>query len=366
MPIESQKASGRLAFHSVRLTASVSALKAILDMARLSKQGRPIAVVKATYRVAAPNPFGGNDVTDIELRLLIEDANRWRRQHGHFQSQRKRLGLATGAALRTMLGWGHGIPEKDRKAIENHAADLMKAGDAYYSALRTFKRKGGDEPVAPDVLHFGKFASIILPNCEVTEPFDRAEGDAEKMLTKLGKKLPAAEWWCSHRGLSAKYLAEIVGECGDIANYRGPRALWKRLGLAPYEGHAYSTWRTSPDKPRSLTAEEWVDAGYTPRRRSLMYLISASVLKANGESVAKGARNPFMMVYRMRREHTALTHPEWSKAHSHNDGMRIMVKEILKSLWAEWRRSIVRMEAKRALADSTAQSEPVGNVAQAA
>jgi hypothetical protein len=43
-------------------------------------------------------------------------------------------------------------------------------------------------------------------------------------------------------------------------------------------------------------------------------------------------------VYAARRAHTAVTHEDWSKMHSHMDGLRIMMKEVLKDLWIEWRR----------------------------
>jgi hypothetical protein len=39
-----------------------------------------------------------------------------------------------------------------------------------------------------------------------------------------------------------------------------------------------------------------------------------------------------------RREHTATTHPEWTKGHSHNDAMRVASKAILRDLWREAKR----------------------------
>ncbi len=41
-------------------------------------------------------------------------------------------------------------------------------------------------------------------------------------------------------------------------------------------------------------------------------------------------------VYARCRAHTAETHPEWTKQHSHMDTLRIMMKEVLKDLWIEW------------------------------
>jgi hypothetical protein len=51
------------------------------------------------------------------------------------------------------------------------------------------------------------------------------------------------------------------------------------------------------------------------------------------ESCIKQRHSPYRTVYDDRRVHTALTHPEWTDGHSHNDGLRIVAKEILKDLW---------------------------------
>jgi len=45
------------------------------------------------------------------------------------------------------------------------------------------------------------------------------------------------------------------------------------------------------------------------------------------------ACSPYRVKYDQRRARTAVTHPEWTKGHSHNDGLRIAAKEILKHLW---------------------------------
>lgn len=45
------------------------------------------------------------------------------------------------------------------------------------------------------------------------------------------------------------------------------------------------------------------------------------------------ACSPYRVVYDERRAHTAVTHPEWTDGHSHNDALRVASKEILKDLW---------------------------------
>jgi len=104
--------------------------------------------------------------------------------------------------------------------------------------------------------------------------------------------------------------------------------LWKRLGLAPLDGKAMSTWRMKG----GLSADEWTEAGYSPRRRAEIYaVISEPLFRAN--TVAQG---PYRAIYDRRRARTAEAHPNWTKAHSHMDGLRIMTKHLLRDLWQEW------------------------------
>jgi hypothetical protein len=48
--------------------------------------------------------------------------------------------------------------------------------------------------------------------------------------------------------------------------------------------------------------------------------------------------SPYRVVVDERRQHTAVTHPDWTAGHSLNDGMRIASKELLKDLWREAKR----------------------------
>lgn len=54
---------------------------------------------------------------------------------------------------------------------------------------------------------------------------------------------------------------------------------------------------------------------------------------ATARSVAVGEKFRYRHTYDQRRAHTAITHPEWTAGHSHNDALRIVGKEILRDLW---------------------------------
>jgi hypothetical protein len=50
-------------------------------------------------------------------------------------------------------------------------------------------------------------------------------------------------------------------------------------------------------------------------------------------NVVTCACSPYRVVYDRRRAHTAVTRPDWTDGHSHNDALRVASKEILKDLW---------------------------------
>jgi len=57
------------------------------------------------------------------------------------------------------------------------------------------------------------------------------------------------------------------------------------------------------------------------------------ISRAFSPAVPACACSPYRVVYDTRRAHTAVTHPEWTDGHSHNDALRIAAKEVLKDLW---------------------------------
>jgi hypothetical protein len=179
--------------------------------------------------------------------------------------------------------------------------------------------------------------------------------ELETEMARLAGLLPTAGWWAEIPGCDLLGLAVIVGEAGNLANYRGTkgyRKLWRRLGfgMAPgHEQHAYSTWRRLKGKG-ALTAEDWIKAGYAPRRLGQIYgVVTVPLFMKKAESI-------YGEVYDARRRHTMESHPEWwvdakgkpkvnpktgepSSAHAMEDAKRIMTKELLADLWRVWRGS---------------------------
>lgn len=162
-------------------------------------------------------------------------------------------------------------------------------------------------------------------------PINQARANVEKEMEAIAKTLPAYSFVASVPGFSAKGLAVWISETGDLSEdsrYTTREKLWKRLGLAPYKGQAYSNWQ----KKGGLTKDEWETAGYRGSRRAEVYAFADPLLRT--QTVVKGR---YRAIYDKRRAHTQLTHPDWTKGHSHDDAMRIMSKALVRDLWRAWR-----------------------------
>jgi hypothetical protein len=185
-------------------------------------------------------------------------------------------------------------------------------------------------------------------------------------MEKLTDQLPVAEWIKGVRGAGQLGLATIVAEAGDLANYPNPAKLWKRLGFAPYDGHAGSSWKRQTWRPRTLTAEEWIANPFSGERYALMHQIAVWLVnaqwigKAKTESGEGEPNGPYGEIYSARRKHTMQTHPDWSDGHRRMDALRVTMKAFLKDLHVEWRepRALVEEEKpKRKRTTKSAQIE---------
>lgn len=225
--------------------------------------------------------------------------------------------------------------------------------------------KEADKLIAA-VLDEGKphpFAGQIIASFASIGEFCKIESEREKKIIALAKRLPVAPWVEGVRGFGLKSLGAIVGEAGDLSGYATHCRLWRRFGLAPWEYQGQvkmgCTWRKRSHE--KLPAEEWTKYKYSPRRRSVIFVI--------GESLLKGNRGIYRQHYDESKTKTRKMHPEWwlcedcggDKAkrgkckgcggkgerpgHAHNHAMLLMTKLLLRDLWKEWHR---RARSKRA------------------
>lgn len=253
----------------------------------------------------------GDPINDITLLY---------RDYSFAQEQRKRMDLALGAYLRRALGWKEDLPDKERKAIGTEAARIAK-----------------DPEGTP-------FEAMVRANIEGRGAFDAVEKSAEKAMTKLAEGLPVWEaWGKAVRGFGPKSLAVVVAEAGDLSNYPDKSNLWKRMGLAVMDGARQG----NPGK--GATAEEWIAHGYSPKRRSQVWNIGDTMLKAQVRKVKDGADEDtgertslgeYGQCYLDRKAYELARAPEMTLAQAHRRAQRYMEKRLLKHLWQAWRKAI--------------------------
>lgn len=175
-------------------------------------------------------------------------------------------------------------------------------------------------------------------------PADAERARHEKEMETLARSLPVAPWVETVPGLGYLGLATIIAETGDLSLYANVAKVWKRLGYAPYNGKAGSTWKraTWRNGDAALTADQWIENPFSGKRYALMHVIAVWLKNKQWIGAAKtedGVGKPngiYGEVYARRRDHTVVTHADWSKQHSHMDALRVMMKEVLKDLWLQW------------------------------
>lgn len=224
------------------------------------------------------------------------------------------------------------------KAICRRLCDGDKdEANKLYKAMTAGDHESGETQITsvPQVIALAACEPLIVARSVI----ELKRKDEEKTLKKLAKQLPVWEWAKDVRGCAELSLAQIIGETGDLSGYDNPSKVWKRLGLAPYNGRAASTWRTCG----GATADDWVEMGYSPARRSVVYNIGECFVKAGG---------PYRELYDQFKEEYAAR--EWcgrchnkgdkgdrehcTKAHVHNRAKRKAEKRFIRDLWAAWRK----------------------------
>ena len=212
------------------------------------------------------------------------------------------------------------------------------------------------------------------------DAFENLKDKLEKEMKAAAKQLPVAEWidQKEQRGFGTLFLAIVIGETGNLTHtgydengkpigYPNPAKLWRRLGCAPWEfgGKCLmgATWKSG--REGKLPAEEWVKYGYSPRRRSITYLIGEGLMKQN--MITREGKvewvGPYRAEYDRAKQRAIETRPHWLKCprcegtgagvrkgsscsnckgegrvykRCHLHAMLLATKLLLKNLWHEW------------------------------
>lgn len=171
------------------------------------------------------------------------------------------------ATVAGMFGYNSGLKEAERKKLFVEAGMHMK---------KVGKGEAEQNP-------------LILTGLMAIKAFEDQKKATEKEMLKLAKQLPVAKWVekPEQRGFGLLFLAIVVGESGDLSNYANPGKLWRRFGCAPYpkgsENLMGATWRgrSNGKHGERLHAADWELFGYSPRRRSIAFLIGENIVKQN-------------------------------------------------------------------------------------
>lgn len=210
---------------------------------------------------------------------------------------------------------------------------------------------GEGKPIPPKkpvtAQHIKRFKDhiVLVQLSEARKQLLKWRNEEEKQIHRASEGLPTLDsFWLPIPGLAVIGFALIVSEAGDLSNYSNPAKLWKRFGLHVYEGKACGTWR----RFGGLSADKWSDAGYSPRRRSVMFTVVDSLLMRKD--------NPYYELYLAFKEKERVTAaaagltvcpadeiPEGKGAqyrsikHIDMRARRKIAKRLLLDFWRAWR-----------------------------
>lgn len=248
-------------------------------------------------------------LTEICNRIQIEQRNR-----AALLKSRIMLENRLTANVAGFMGYKPSDDEKQREKQWTEASELI-------------------EQIASREIESHRLQGLIFGARQGIDVFDIEVKAFEKEMVKLASELPVAEWakLPEQRGFGLLSLAVLIGETGDLSNYANPAKVWRRMGCAPFTSRGKTfmgaTWKGG--KQGALTADEWSEFGYSPRRRSIAYVIGENLMKQNQSG-------PYRKRYDEVKAKAADAHEDWKPLRCHRHAMLLAVKLLLKNLWCEW------------------------------
>lgn len=229
--------------------------------------------------------------------------------------------------------------------------DLERTRIANENRLRQLTRNvkdadGGERGFGLDESHpdVARLAGIVAALAAL-------EHGAELNLKRALRTHPLGGWIKGTVGVGEKQGARLLAAIGDPywnTLYDRPRTvsqLWAYCGLhvlpaspCPSEPQVVLAGGDQASHTDQHARETHIFAvGVAAKRRKGQVANWSAAAKMRAYLVAtsciKQAASPYRAVYDTRRTHTAVTHPDWTAGHSHNDGLRIVSKAVLKDLW---------------------------------
>lgn len=250
------------------------------------------------------------------------------RRRKFVMSMQSRMDRGTEAYLAALAGLTRTTPERERKAIWKQVTTVR-------AIVEKAEKTSGASAVRPGHLPAWADPLIIISNKIARQPWDRIRRDCERELEAAVKRLPVWSWVSTVRGLGPLGAGCLIAEAGDLGAYPSKSHLWKRFGLAVIDG----------SRQRKQTASDAAALhGYSPRRRSQVYVVAESLFRAQWrkqEGQERGSpAGPYGEAYARRRAATA-GRDGWTLAHQHADGLRYMSKKLVSHMRAAWIAAVV-------------------------
>lgn len=351
--------------------------EAVIALPQEAKSGVPLVDTTAQLEKSDSGEKPARGRREARLRLLEQKAGMTMplvdtvAKLGKLQTQRKfciksqsRCDRSIEELIARLLGYKPDASPKDRKAIWKKAAAQRRAGEA-------------GKPIDPAV---EGIAELITLSAAGRGMWDNHRLHVEGLMEELAKQLPVWPFAKEVEGFGAKGLAVFVGEAGAFTAYAKVSRLWKRMGLAVFDGER---------QRRKTNIEAALRHGYSPSRRAEVWAFTDSMFRhqwrgraaALREALeAAGASNPeelkemkeeelqeradalgvtaeayplgkYGKVYAyektkgMRKaaettELDAKNPAKWTLRRAHDHGRRIMSKTLLEDLWKQWRRVV--------------------------
>lgn len=218
--------------------------------------------------------------------------------------------------------------------------DLEQMRMACESRIRQFTKTAEDADGQTRGFGVDESHPTIARLVAAAEVLKRLEHDAEVDLKWHMRHHPLFRWVRSAKGVGEKQAARLLGAIGDpyINSAKGcPRtvsALWAYAGLhVVTDGDVGVSPKLRRGQPANWSSKARFRALLVAEQCVLMRSVNCRDTDGTTVHAARCRCSPYRLVYEQRRKHTAVTHPEWTDAHSHNDALRVTAKAVLRDLW---------------------------------
>lgn len=175
------------------------------------------------------------------------------------------------------------------------------------------------------------------PATKIVKELKSVESGVNRQLESLMKRHPLREWIERTPGIGLGGIARVLGVTGSLDNFPNIAKLWAYLGMHVVDGIA-------PKRKRGQKAN-WSADG-----RKICYQLADAIVKQRNSPYR--AHYDTKKAEYLERERTGASECPFGQvhkdksgkvfkcglAHAHNAAMRYAVKQMLKEMWAEWRR----------------------------